>query len=108
MLIKYVLLHQEILTHSGTQFILVFIIMLILFRFLFKLFILAFAKWCIIAGVVPHKHFIDTTANDKKKSDESQSVPLISGGIWNWISTLELEHTWEVTEEMSLKETRRW
>lgn len=66
-LIEYVLLHQEILTHFGTQFIFVFIIMLILFHFLFKLFILAFAKCCIIAGVVPHKHFIDTTANGKKK-----------------------------------------
>lgn len=107
MLIECVLLHREILTYSGTQFIFIFIFMVMLFHFLFKSFFLAFEKWCIIAGVVPHKHFIDTTAKGKKKSDVAQSVPLIRRGIWNWISTLELEHTWEVTEEMSLKETRR-
>lgn len=73
------------------------------FHFLFKLFFLAFARWCIIAGFVPHKHFIDTTVKGEKKSNEAQSVPLIRGGIWIWISTLELEHTWIVTEEMCLR-----
>lgn len=52
-------------------------------------FSLAVAGRRIIAGLVPHKHFIDTILKRKKKTNKAQSVPLIRSGAWIWAGTLE-------------------
>lgn len=61
-----------------------------LFYLLVKFFFfLAFARRCIITGFVPHEHFIDAIIKGKKRSNKAQSVALIRGGIWSWVSVLE-------------------
>lgn len=52
-------------------------------------FSLAVAGRHIIAGLVPHKHFIDTILKRKKKTNKAQSVPLIRSGARIWAGTLE-------------------